>query len=462
MSPLIPLVLSVALFMENMDATVIATSLPAIAADIGASPVSLKLALTAYYLALAIFVPVSAWLADAFGPRNVLRLSMAVFIAGSLGCAMAGSLTGFVAARFVEGMGGAMMTPVARLTLFRVAPRHELVRATAWLTIPAVVAPTIGPPIGGFLTTYLGWHWIFILNVPIALAGIGLVTLFLPEVPRMPRRALDIRGFLLLALTFTGLIFGLSLLNMPALPRWIAGLAILLGLAGGLGYGLHVRRTAHPLLDPRVFAEPTFRATVIASSALLAGCAAMPFLVALMLQIAFGLSPFESGLVTFTSAAGALAAKFISTPLYARFGFRRCMLVSAVLSALGIALKATFVPAMPIALIAGVILVNGLIRSVFFTGHAVLTVADMPAHDAGQATAIATVLRPIASALSVTLAGGVLAASSADGHYDLAAFHLAFLACAGVAALAALPFLRLDPRAGSAASGHVTNPRPRR
>jgi EmrB/QacA subfamily drug resistance transporter len=452
MSPLIPLVLSVALFMENMDATVIATSLPAIAGDIGTTPVTLKLALTAYYVALAIFVPVSACLADRMGTRNLLRISMLVFVAGSLGCAFSGSVGQFVAARFVEGMGGAMMTPVARLTLFRLAPRAELVRATAWLTVPAVIAPTLGPPLGGFLTTYFGWQWIFFINLPIAAVGILLVTLYLPEAPRHPPTPIDGIGFVLLAIAFAGFVFGVSLVNLPVLPRWLAVTSIGAGLAAGIGYLRHARRTPAPLLDPRAFRAPAFRATLIGGSLLLAGCAAMPFLVSLMLQEAFGMTPFQAGLITFASAAGALAAKPLAGPLFAALGFRSVMIATAVLSAAGIAVKAALAPAWPVVAILALIFFNGLIRSIFFTGHAVLTVADVPENDAGQATAIATVARPIASALSVALAGGILSAGCGGG--ALAGFHLAFLACAAVAALSALPFVRLDPRTGATVSGH--------
>ena len=177
----IPLILAVALFMENMDSTVIATSLPAIAADIGAEPISLKLALTAYFVALAIFIPLSGWMADRFGARNVFRWAIGVFVVGSICCAFAYSLETFVGARFLQGMGASMMTPIARLVLVRATPRHELVAAMAWLTLPALIGPLTGPPIGGFLTTYLSWHWIFWINVPIGIAGIILVTIFLPK-----------------------------------------------------------------------------------------------------------------------------------------------------------------------------------------------------------------------------------------------------------------------------------------
>src|SRR6185312_9240026 len=180
---IVPIVLAVALFMENMDSTVISTSLPAIAADIGTTPIALKLALTAYLVSLAIFIPISGWMADRFGARNIFRIAIGVFVVGSLACAASGSLGTIVAARFLQGMGGAMMTPVGRLVLVRTTPKRELVSAMAWLSIPALIGPMMGPPIGGFITTYFSWHWIFLINLPIGIIGIVAASLVLPKVP---------------------------------------------------------------------------------------------------------------------------------------------------------------------------------------------------------------------------------------------------------------------------------------
>src|SRR5262252_3054681 len=194
---LVPLIVAVALFMENMDSTVIATSLPAIAADIGTSPLALKLAVTSYLLSLAIFIPASGWTADRFGARTVFRAAIAVFVLGSIGCALSGSLTDFVIARIVQGMGGAMMTPVGRLVLVRTISRRELVAAMAWVTTPALIGPVIGPPVGGFITTYASWHWIFIINVPIGLLGIVLATRYIEDIRAEKHEPFDIVGMVL-------------------------------------------------------------------------------------------------------------------------------------------------------------------------------------------------------------------------------------------------------------------------
>ncbi len=208
MNRIVPLILAVALFMEQMDSTVISTSLPAIARDMGVGPITLKLALTSYMVALAIFIPLSGWMADRFGAKRIFRAAILVFIAGSVFCAVADSLFAFVVARFLQGMGGAMMTPVARLVLVRSAPRSELVSAMALLTIPALVGPLAGPPLGGFITTYFSWHWIFLINVPVGIVGYFLSGIYLPEMERRNPPPVDIIGFLLGGIAAAGVSSG--------------------------------------------------------------------------------------------------------------------------------------------------------------------------------------------------------------------------------------------------------------
>ncbi len=263
-----PLILAVALFMENMDSTVIATSLPAIAADIGTNPIALKLALTAYFVSLAIFIPISGWMADRFGASNIFRIAIAIFVVGSIACAYSNSLQTFVFSRFLQGVGGSMMTPIARLVLLRVTPRNELVSAMAWLTIPGLIGPLTGPPVGGFLTTYLSWHWIFWINVPIGVIGILLASRFLPKSePRIPR-PIDFLGFFLCGIAFSGIIFGLSVISLPAIPTIAGYAAVVIGAVAAVLYLLHARRTKYPLLDPRLFRHPYFRTAVIGGSVL--------------------------------------------------------------------------------------------------------------------------------------------------------------------------------------------------
>src|SRR4051794_13000072 len=225
---LVPIIVAVALFMDNMDSTVIATSLPAIAVDIGTSPLALKLAVTSYLLSLAVFIPMSGWTADRYGARTVFRAAIAVFMLGSIGCALSTSLTGFVIARIVQGMGGAMMTPVGRLVLLRSVDKRALIDAMAWVSIPALVGPVMGPPLGGFITTYASWHWIFLINIPIGLVGVVLVTRYIENVRLPLPEPFDLVGMALAGVAVAGLAFGLSVAGLEYLP-W----PVVVGLIGG-------------------------------------------------------------------------------------------------------------------------------------------------------------------------------------------------------------------------------------
>jgi len=446
--------------MENMDSTVIATSLPAIATDIGSDPIALKLALTSYFVSLAIFIPISGWMADRFGSTRVFRAAIAVFVAGSICCAFSWSLESFVASRFLQGIGGSMMTPIARLVLLRATPRHQLVAAMSWLSVPALIGPLTGPPLGGFLTTYLTWHWIFWINVPIGAIGILLATRFLPPPePRSPR-PIDLYGFLLTSLAFSGIIFGLSVVSLPAVPPAIGLVAIAVGVAAAVLYLRHCRRVDYPLLDPRLFRMPLFRTAMVGGLFFRIGAGAFPFLMPLMLQLSFGLTPFESGLTTFVAAFGAILSKVLAERVYAWFGFRRMLTAMAVMAALFLAVNGLFSPATPHMLILACLFVGGIGRSFFFTGLHVLSYADVSDAEASQATSIAAVMQQVAVALGIAVAGGLLEATTLLRGEALALvdFQIAWFAVAAVAALGIVPFMRLPPDAGADVSGHRARP----
>src|ERR1700734_4194123 len=245
----VPLIVAVALFMENMDPTVIATSLPAIARAIGTNPLALKLAVTSYLLSLAICIPASGWTADRFGARNVFRIAIGVFILGSIGCAASHSLEQFVIARIVQGMGGAMMTPVGRLIMVRSIDKHLLLNAMALVTVPALIGPICGPPLGGFITTYASWHWIFLINVPIGLVGMVMATFFIPDLPGERPGPFDYVGFVLSGLGVGGLAFGLSVLGLEFVPRAIVVALLAVGAIATAAYVTYARRATAPILD---------------------------------------------------------------------------------------------------------------------------------------------------------------------------------------------------------------------
>ncbi|MFP9136966.1 MFS transporter [Devosia sp. XGJD_8] len=452
MSRTVPLILATALFMENMDSTVIATSLAAIAADIGTDPISLKLALTAYLVALAIFIPISSWMADRFGARNVFRVAMLVFMLGSIGCALSSSLLQFVGARFVQGMGGAMMGPVARLVLVRATPRHQLVDAMAWLTIPALIGPILGPPFGGFLTTYFSWHWIFIINVPIGILGIVLVGFALPNTPsRSAPRQIDRKGFVLAGAAFALFAFGCSVMSLPALPPVIGAVAASIGIGIGAIYVRHALSTEYPLLDLRLLRLPVFRISVVAGTFFRLGQGAVPFLFPLMLQLSFGMSPFESGMITFVSAIGALVAKFVCNWIFARFGFKYPLVLATAISCLGILAMGLYTPATPLPLMLGILTFVGFWQSVFWTGSNAFVFADVEDKDAGQANVISQVWGQLMFAMGVALGGGTLELvhrMRGEGPLVLADFQMAFFVVTAVGAIATVLFLRLPNNAG--------------
>ncbi|MBO6718922.1 MAG: MFS transporter [Rhizobiaceae bacterium] len=456
MNRTLPIVLAVALFMEHMDSTVIATSLPAIAVDIGTNPVALKLALTSYLVSLAIFIPVSGWTADRFGARNVFRAAIAVFVVGSIMCAMSGSLGAFVVSRFIQGMGGAMMTPLARLVLVRATPRSDLVSAMAWLTVPALVGPMVGPPVGGFLTTYISWHWIFLINVPIGFAGILISGKVLPKINGEKAEPIDGRGFFLAAIAASGIVFGLSVISLPALPPAFGVGAVLVGVAAAIAYPFHARRKAHPLLNLGLFSNRAFSAAIYGGFFFRVGTGATPFLLPLMFQLLFGLSPFASGLLTFVTALGALAMKFVVAGTLRSAGFKVVTIGSAVIGGLLIGANALFTVETPYALIVTVLFAAGLMRSMFFTSTNALVFAELSDRDAAQATAIASVSQQISIALGVALAGGLLEITAvfSGAELDQTAFVVAFSAAALASILSALFFARLPADTGSSVSGH--------
>ena len=448
--------------MENMDSTVIATSLPAIAADIGTSPIALKLALTAYFVSLAIFIPISGWMADRFGSTNVFRAAIGVFMVGSICCAFSNSLETFVLSRFLQGVGGSMMTPIARLVLLRATPRNELVAATSWLSVPALIGPLTGPPVGGFLTTYLTWHWIFWINVPIGIIGILAATKFLPKSePRTPR-PIDLFGFLLTSIAFAGIIFGLSVISLPAIPVATGYVAVAVGAAAALLYLRHTRRAAFPLLDPKLFQRRFFRTTVVGGFFFRIGIGAFPFLMPLMLQLTFGLTPFESGMTTFVTAFGAIMSKVLAERVYARFGFPRTLTACAVLGVVFLGINGLFTPQTPHLLIMFCLFLGGVTRSFFFTGVNVFGYADVDETEASQATVISAVAQQISIALGVAVAGGLIEFTSRlhGGAPNLGDFHIAWFVVAGIAAISALFFWRLPPDAGADVSGHRARPLP--
>ncbi len=460
---IVPLIVAVALFMENMDSTVIATSLPAIAADIGTNPLALKLAVTSYLLSLAVFIPVSGWTADRFGARTVFRAAIAVFMLGSIGCALSQSLTHFVVARMVEGVGGAMMTPVARLILVRSVDKRELINAMVWVTLPALIGPLLGPALGGFITTYISWHWIFLINIPIGLAGIVLATIFIEDVRAETPDPFDPLGMLLAGLGIGGLAFGGSVLGLDFLPLPVVLALIAGGAVATYAYVLHARRTPAPVLDLSLLQIPTMRAAVVGGFIYRSGIGAMPFLLPLLLQLGFGLTAFQSGLITLSNVVGAMGMKTVIPIILRRFGFKLALTVNALISAALVAACATFTPGVPFAWIIAVLIVGGFFRSLEFTSLNTIAYADVDARRMSRATSLVAVAQQLS--ISVGVAIGALAVDLTlwrRGHATITAadFQPAYIAIAVISACAFFVFVRLPPDAGAELARRSPGPAP--
>jgi EmrB/QacA subfamily drug resistance transporter len=453
---LIPLIVATALFMENMDSTVIATSLPAIAADIGTSPLTLKLAITSYLLSLAVFIPASGWTADRFGARMVFSLAVAVFMVGSIGCALSSSVTDFVIARIVQGMGGAMMTPVGRLVLLRSIDKSALVNAMAWVTVPALVGPVIGPPLGGFITTYFSWHWIFLINIPIGLIGIFMAMRYIDPIRSDDPERFDLYGLVLAGIGLGGIAFGLSVAGLNLLPWTIVVALIAIGCISMTLYVIHARRTASPVLDFSLLRLSTMRASIIGGFMFRLGIGALPFLLPLLMQVGFGLSPFQSGLVTFSSAVGAMGMKTLAARIIRTFGFRNMMTINAVVSSFFLAACALFTVTTPLLLIMIILVVGGFFRSLQFTAINTVAYAEVEPGQMSRATTLVSVNQQLAISAGVAVGAFCVESTMLVRHMqelDATVFAPAFLVVSIISALSAYFFWQMPDDAGHEISG---------
>ncbi len=450
-------VVATAMFMQNVDSTVIATALPAMAKSIHADPLHMSVTLTSYLISLSVFIPASGWVADHFGSRQVFRAAIVIFTVASVLCGFAPSLTVLVAARVLQGLGGAMMIPVGRLVLLRSVSKTQMIAATSWLTIPSLIGPILGPPLGGFIVTYFSWRWVFDINVPIGIAGAIAVTLFIPDLRVADRGGkLDLSGLFLTGFTMAALMAGFETLGRGLVPLPWTLTSLVLGTAAAVTYALHARSHPHPVLDFSLMRIPTFANSILAGSLFRIAVGAMPFLLPLMLQISFGKSPMQSGLITFASAAGALGMKPTAQPLLRRFGFRATMTINGTLASGFIALCALFTPSWPALLISGLLLLGGFFRSLQFTAFNTIAYSDIPRARMSAATSLYSTVQQITLTLGIVIGAAALEVSAALHHHSRAAvsdFGIAFL-LVGIIGILAVPICyRLSNDAGEAVSG---------
>jgi EmrB/QacA subfamily drug resistance transporter len=449
------------MFMEQLDGTVLATALPAMARTFRADPLHMNVALTSYLLTLAMFIPASGRIADRFGSRTVFRAAIGVFTLGSIACAQAPNLASLVAARMLQGAGGAMMSPVGRLVMLRAVSKSDLVRAMAWLMIPATIGPIVGPPVGGFLVTYLSWHWIFYINVPIGIAGIILVTRFIEQTREPTRTAFDLRGLLLCGTSLTSLLFGLEMATRGVGSPLVDGSIVGLGILAAAAYALHARRHPRPMLDFRLLRIKTFGFSVLCGSLSRIGVGAMPFLLPMMLQLGFGMSAAQSGTITFATSVGSLMMRFVAPTFLRWLGFRTVLTWIGFVATLLLAATAAFRPSWPIGAIYAVLVLNGFFQSLQFMAYNTIAYADMPKERMSAATSFYTTFQQMTLTVGIALSAATLATSiRLTGHSTphLLDFSAAFLFVSTISLLAPILATRLDKSAGVELSGHRDRP----
>ena len=453
---LVPLIIACALFMENMDSTVISTALPAIARSFHENPLRLNLAITCYLLSLGIFIPLSGWMADRFGARSVFCSAIVVFTFGSIGCSLVNSLPELVVARVLQGMGGAMMVPVGRLVILRTVPKSQLVNAMAWLTVPALLGPMMGPPLGGFIATYGSWRWIFLINIPIGLLGIALALTFIANTKEKRSERFDGYGFMIVSVGLAATMFGFENVGRGILPTATIA-ALLVGGAGALAlYYRHTRRNAAPIIDVTLLRVRTFGASVMGGFVFRMGIGALPFLTPMMLQLGFGLTPFASGMITFAGAAGAMTMKFTAGPIIRRFGFRPVLLANTIICAAFMASYGFFTPSTPHLLIIGTLLVGGFFRSLQFTSLNTVAYADIPLPIMSRATTLSAVAQQLSLSFGVGVGALLLHLTLVmHGRTELAAsdFSPAYFIIALIGLSSLFFFVPLPPDAGDEVSG---------
>jgi EmrB/QacA subfamily drug resistance transporter len=451
-STLIALLVAVTFFMENLDATVIATALPDMARTFGVAAVDVNIGMSAYMLAVAVFIPISGWLADRFGSRLVFSSAIVLFTLSSLMCGLSSSLETFVAARVLQGISGAMMVPVGRLAVLRTTEKKDLVRAISFITWPGLVAPILGPPLGGFIVTHASWPWIFYLNLPLGVLALIATLVLIPKQDDVSSRTFDFSGFLLVGVASAALLYGVEMLGQSR-ANLLEGLSLSgAGLILGVFAWRHMRRHAQPLLALGVMGIRTFSVCLCGGSIFRISISTLPFLLPLMFQLAFGLSAFDAGLLVLAVFAGNLAMKPFTTRVMRRWGFRPVLMINGILGVLAIAACALLDERMSWALILFILFVGGLSRSMQFTVFNTLGFADIPKAQMSDASTLFSMFFQLSMAMGVAIGALLLRlAMNIHGnteHAETVDFQLTFLCVAVIAGIALLDNLRLPPQAG--------------
>ena len=396
---------AIGFFMQTLDATIINTALPAMAASLGESPLRMQSVVVAYALTMAMLIPASGWIADRFGTRRVFFSAIVLFAAGSVLCALSHGLGQLVAARVVQGLGGALLLPVGRLALLRTVPRGGFLQAMSFVAIPGLIGPLLGPTLGGWLVQYASWHWIFLINVPVGLLGCIATLKYMPDLRGAVQKRFDSVGYAMLA--FGMVAISLSL-DGAGLHQGGVMVVLIFGFASIAGYWLRAARTPEPLFAPSLFHVPTLSIGLIGNLFSRLGSSCMPFLVPLLLQVSMGYSPVRAGLMMLPIALAGMAMKRFATPLITRHGYRKVLVANTILVGCTMASFGLTAPGQPMALHVLQLLAFGAVNSLQFTAMNTITLKDLDGSMASSGNSLLSMVQMLAMSLGVAAAGAVL------------------------------------------------------
>ena len=444
----LPWIAAMAFFMQALDATILNTALPAIAQSLGRSPLAMQSAIISYTLTVAMLIPMSGWLADRFGTRRVFMLAVSLFTLGSLACALSNSLPMLVVFRVIQGIGGAMMMPVARLALLRAYPRSELLPVLNFVTMPGLVGPILGPVMGGVLVTWASWHWIFLINIPIGLAGLFYARKYMPNFTT-PRRSFDMGGFFLFGLSLVLFSSGMELFGEKLVASWIAFTIILSGILLLLAYVRHARRHPTPLISLNLFNTRTFSVGIAGNIASRLGTGCVPFLMPLMLQVGFGYPALIAGCMMAPTALGSILAKSMVTQILRWLGYRKTLVGITLFIGLMIAQFALQTPAMAIWMLVLPLFILGMAMSTQFTSMNTITLADLTDENASSGNSVLAVTQQLSISLGVAVSAAVLRFYEGfDSTNTVEQFHYTFITMGAITLISALVFMLLTAKDG--------------
>ena len=464
---LLPWVVAIAFFMQTLDGTILNTTLPTMARDLGESPLRMQSVVIAYMLTVALFIPASGWLADRFGTRRAFLSAIVLFSLGSLLCALSPSLPWLVAARVLQGIGGALLLPVGRLTILRAYPRSELLKVLSFVTIPGLVGPLVGPPLGGWIVEVASWHWVFLINLPVGVLGVFASQRYMPDLRGAVDQRFDWPGFVMFSLGLVLVTLGLQGLGEHAISAPLSILLVIGGLAAMAAYWVHAARSEKPLFSLTLFQIPTFSVGILGNLFARLGSGAMPFLTPLFLQVGLGYSPSRAGLTMVPIVVGAMLIKFFAEPVIKRFGYRRVLVTNTLLLG-GFIAGFSFVDAeTPHLMILGYLALFGVVNSMQFTAMNTITLGDLDDARASGGNSLLSVVMQLSMSLGVAAAGALLAAFATPVIIPIASdvgpsnllhtFHATYLCMGALSALAAGIFFQLGRREGPSAPAAVVD-----